>query len=175
MVKNILWFKEITKNDTPLAGGKGANLGEMFHLNIPVPNGFVVTSYAYYKFLDESSLRQKIKTELGKLDVSDSQKLQRASKNIQTAILRAKMSKNLRDAIKFYYHNLCGQTDKPVAVRSSATAEDLPDASFAGQQETFLNMVGYKDVVKAVQKCWASLFEARAIFYRQEKNLTILR
>jgi len=170
MVKNILWFKEITKNDTPLAGGKGANLGEMFHLNIPVPNGFVVTSYAYYKFLDESSLRQKIKTELGKLDVSDSQKLQRASKNIQTAILRAKMSKNLRDAIKFYYHNLCGQTDKPVAVRSSATAEDLPDASFAGQQETFLNMVGYKDVVKAVQKCWASLFEARAIFYRQEKK-----
>ena len=168
--KTILWFEEITKNDIALTGGKGANLGEMSHLDIPVPNGFVVTSNAYYKFLDASSLRQKIKTELNKLDVKDSKKLEKASKNIQTAILRAKMSSELEKEIKLFYHTLCGQADKPVAVRSSATAEDLPDASFAGQQETFLNRVGYKEVTVAVQKCWASLFEARAIFYRQEKK-----
>ncbi|MFH1565875.1 MAG: phosphoenolpyruvate synthase [bacterium] len=168
--KNILWFKEITKDDIALAGGKGANLGEMSQLDIPVPLGFVVLSTAYYKFLDESSLRQKIKTELNKLDTSNSKKLEEASKNIQVAILRAKMSKSLEEEIKLYYHDLCGQTDKPVAVRSSATAEDLPDASFAGQQETFLNREGHKEVIEAVQKCWASLFEARAIFYRQEKK-----
>ena len=169
-LKNILWFTDITKNDIPLAGGKGANLGEMSHLDIPVPDGFVVTSNAYYKFLDESSLRQKIKTELKNLDTQDSDKLRKASKNIQIAIKSAKMSESLEKEIKVFYHNLCGQSDKLVAVRSSATAEDLPDASFAGQQETFLNISGYKNVAKAVQKCWASLFEARAIFYRGEKH-----
>ena len=168
--ETILWFKDITKKDLSVAGGKGANLGEMSHLDIPVPDGFVVTANAYYRFLEESSLKQKIKTELGNLNVKDSKKLQAASNNIQTAILKAKMSPDLEREIKLFYHNLCGQTDKPVAVRSSATAEDLPDASFAGQQETFLNRVGHKEVIKAVQKCWASLFEARAIFYRQEKK-----
>ena len=168
--KNILWFNEITKRDLLLAGGKGANLGEMSRLDIPVPNGFVVTSKSYHDFLDTTSLREKIKTELKNLNVKDSDKLRKASKNIQTAILTAKMPKETQEEIKHYYHTLCGNSDRPVAVRSSATAEDLPDASFAGQQETFLNQLGYFQVVKAVQKCWASLFEARAIFYRQEKK-----
>lgn len=163
----ILWFKEIRKTDIPIVGGKGANLGEMVFAKIPVPNGFVVTATAYYKFLKTTSLREKILTELENLDVDDSRKLQAASSRIKTAFMSAEMPEDLATEIKEYYLNLCGEMDKYVAVRSSATAEDLPDASFAGQQETYLNIKGYKDVVKHVQKCWASLFEARAIFYRE--------
>ncbi|MBN1162335.1 phosphoenolpyruvate synthase [Patescibacteria group bacterium] len=164
----ILWFKDIRKNDIPTVGGKGANLGEMIHAKIPVPNGFVVTANAYYEFLSASSLKSKITHELSGLDREDSKKLQEASRNIKTAVLAAKLSGSLAEEIKKYYHELSGETDRYVAVRSSATAEDLPDASFAGQQETYLNVKGWKDVVKNVQKCWASLFEARAIFYREE-------
>ncbi len=163
---HVLWFKQVRKTDIPIVGGKGANLGEMTHAGIPVPNGFIVTAAAYYDFLKGTSLRQKILTELSGLDVNDSKELQAASKRIKTAILAADMPDELAVKIKEFYHDLCGEHDKPVAVRSSATAEDLPDASFAGQQETYLNVCGYKDVVKSVQKCWASLFEARAIFYR---------
>ncbi len=171
----ILWFKEVRKTDIPLVGGKGANLGEMYVNDIPVPNGFIVTAKAYFDFVESTSLRQKILTELSSLDVNNSAKLQKASKNIQTAILAAKMLPDLEEEIKLTYHKLCGEHDKLVAVRSSATAEDLPDASFAGQQETYLNIKGYKDVVKHVQKCWASLFEPRAIFYRTEKGFGHLK
>ncbi len=172
---HVLWFKDIRKNDIPLVGGKGANLGEMTFAGIPVPNGFVVTAKAYYDFLDSTSLRHKILTEVSHLDVEDSLKLQQVSKNIKTAILAAKMPEGLEKEIKNYYHHLCGENDKFVAVRSSATAEDLPDASFAGQQETYLNIKGWKDVVENVQKCWASLFEARAIFYRVQNNFSHLK
>jgi pyruvate, water dikinase len=166
----ILWFEQVGKKDIPLVGGKGANLGEMYKNGIPVPNGFCVTAHAYYEFVKKTSLKQKMLTELTGLDISDSKKLIQASKNIKTAILAAKMPEDLAKQIKKTYHELSGNSDKPVAVRSSATAEDLPDASFAGQQETYLNVVGYEDVVKHVQKCWASLFEARAIFYRTENK-----
>ena len=165
-----LWFSEINKNDIPLVGGKGANLGEMYAAGIPVPNGFVVTSKAYFDFIKSTSLRQKILTELSGLDIENSKELMEASKKIKTAILTAQMPKNLQKEIQGFYHKLCGEFDKLVAVRSSATAEDLPDASFAGQQETFLNVKGYEDVVENVQKCWASLFESRAIFYRTDKS-----
>ncbi|MFC1622311.1 PEP/pyruvate-binding domain-containing protein, partial [Patescibacteria group bacterium] len=165
-----LWFNQIRKTDIPLVGGKGANLGEMVHAKIPVPNGFVVTAKAYYDFIKKTSLKQKILTELSGLDVNDSKKLHQASKNVKTAILAAKMPEDLAKEIGEFYKKLCGEHDRLVAVRSSATAEDLPDASFAGQQETFLNIKGEKDVVKHVQKCWASLFESRAIFYRTEKG-----
>ncbi|MBP7927944.1 phosphoenolpyruvate synthase, partial [Patescibacteria group bacterium] len=167
---HLLWFEQVNKKDIPLVGGKGANLGEMVRAGIPVPNGFCVTATAYYDFLKTTSLKQKILTELSGLDRNDSKKLQQASKSIKTAILAAKMPDDLAGEIKEYYHNLCGIHDRLVAVRSSATAEDLPDASFAGQQETYLNIIGYQDVVKHVQKCWASLFESRAIFYREEKG-----
>jgi pyruvate, water dikinase len=172
---HVLWFNQIRKNDIPTVGGKGANLGEMYHAGIPVPNGFVVTSSAYFDFIKTSSLKQKILTELSGLDVNDSKKLQQASKNIKTAILAAEMPQELKDEIKECYHKLCGEHDRLVAVRSSATAEDLPDASFAGQQETFLNVKGYQDVVKHVQKCWASLFESRAIFYRTDKGFNHMK
>lgn len=166
----ILWFDEISKNDIAYVGGKGANLGEMYRAKIPVPYGFVVTAKAYYDFLEKSSLKRKILTELSGLDIQDSKKLMRASENIKTAILAAEMLKSLQRIISNSYHRLCGEFDQLVAVRSSATAEDLPEASFAGQQETFLNVKGGKSVAKHVQKCWASLFESRAIFYRTEKG-----
>lgn len=169
---HILWFNQIRKTDIPIVGGKGANLGEMTFAKIPVPNGYVVTSTAYFDFLKTTSLKQKILTELGGLDVNDSNALNKASENIKTAFMSAEMPKDLRDQIKQYYHELCGEYDRLVAVRSSATAEDLPDASFAGQQETYLNIKGADAVVKNVQMCWASLFESRAIFYRTQKNFS---
>lgn len=167
---HILKFNQVKKTDIPLVGGKGANLGEMVNAKIPVPDGFIVTAKAYYDFLKLTSLKQKILTELSGLDVNDSDKLQDASKRVKTAILAAKMPEDLALQIKESYQKLSGEKDRLVAVRSSATAEDLPDASFAGQQETYLNVKGWEDVVKHVQKCWASLFESRAIFYRSEKG-----
>ncbi len=172
---HILWFDEIHKDDIPYVGGKGANLGEMVNAGIPVPNGFVVTAKAYYDFLKSTSLKEKITTELTGLDMNDSNKLIAASQHIETAIMAAEMPAKIQQEIKEAYHKLSGEFDKLVAVRSSATAEDLPDASFAGQQETFLNIKGYKDVVKHVQKAWASLFEPRAIFYRTDKGYDHLK
>src|SRR3989344_6918804 len=137
---HILWFNEVGRNDIRYVGGKGANLGEMVNANIPVPNGFIVTAQAYYDFLSKTSLKQKILTELSGLDVDDSAKLHTASRNIKTAILAADMPDDLEVEIKENYQTLSGEKDKLVAVRSSATAEDLPDASFAGQQETYLNI-----------------------------------
>ncbi len=168
----ILWFDQISKHDIAIAGGKGANLGEMTTAGIPVPNGFVVTSKAYYDFLDKTSLKQKILTELSGLDHNDNAKLNEASKRIKTAIMEAELPGELAQEIKEFYHTLSGEHDKLVAVRSSATAEDLPDASFAGQQETYLNIKGWKNVVENVQKCWASLFESRAIFYRSDRGFS---
>ncbi|MCA9308428.1 MAG: phosphoenolpyruvate synthase [Patescibacteria group bacterium] len=166
----ILWLSDINKNDIPFVGGKGANLGEMYHSGIPVPNAFCVTSKAYFDFLKETSLSTKILTELSGLDINNTKALQQAATNIQNAILSAQMPPKLIEEIQHSYHKLCGEHDRYVAIRSSATAEDLPDASFAGQQESYLNIKGYSDVVKHVQKCWASLFGARAIFYRSEKK-----
>lgn len=166
--KNILWFKDISKSDIPAVGGKGANLGEMTSFGIPVPPGFAVTSYAYFNFLTKSSLEEKVKFELKGLNIDNTDKLMQASHRIKTAILRAKMPEELAKDIREAYHRLSGTHDLNVAVRSSATAEDLPDASFAGQQSTFLNVRGVDEVVKKVQECWASLFTPRAIFYRAD-------
>ncbi len=161
---DILWFREIDKNDVGLVGGKGANLGEMVAAGFPVPDGFIVTAQAYFAFLDATNLRGKIHKLLDKLDVNDNRKLQSAAKKVQQLILKAKMPTELGKKIQVAYEKLGKNT--LVAVRSSATAEDLPEASFAGQQATFLNIKGAKEVVKATQKAWASLFEGRAIFYR---------
>lgn len=172
---HILKFSDIRKIDLPYVGGKGANLGEMFSSGIPVPDGFVVTAKAYYDFLDATALRQKILTELSGLDTDDSVGLKQASDNIKTAIIAAKMTESLKKEITEAYHHLSGEHNALVAVRSSATAEDLPDASFAGQQETYLNIQGSDAVIEHVQKCWASLFEARAIFYRTENGFDHLK
>lgn len=165
--KAIFWFNEITKNDIPIAGGKGANLGEMTNAGIPVPPGFIVTANAYYSFLKEAGITEKIRSLLEPLDTNDSKQLQDVSAKIKDIIIKAAMPKSLSEAIKQAYVEM-GKGF--VAVRSSATAEDLPEASFAGQQATFLNVSGENELVEAVRKCWASLFESRAIFYRVENK-----
>lgn len=169
-MKNILWFSEIRKEDIPSVGGKGANLGELTSFEIPVPPGFVVSSKAYFDFLKFGSLGQKISHELKGLSVKDSDKLMAASHKIKTAILSSDIPQELKNEIKEAYHRLSGTHDALVAVRSSATAEDLPNASFAGQQETYLNIKGADEVVESVRMCWASLFEPRAIFYRSDRG-----
>lgn len=159
----ILWFSEIGKEDIPLVGGKGANLGELTKAGIPVPNGFCVTAQAYYYFLEKSGLEKEIQKLLAGLNPEDNKKLNKVSVEIKKKIIAAKMPDDLALEVKEAYHKLGGLS---VAVRSSATAEDLPEASFAGQQATYLNVNGPENVVEAYQKCIASLFEARAIYYR---------
>jgi pyruvate,water dikinase len=165
--KYVVWFNEVNKKDIPLVGGKGANLGEMTNAGIPVPPGFIVTATAYFDFVEKSGLYDKIKSLLDPVDVQDSKQLQETAEKVQTLIKNAKMPPETARAIEEAYVKMGKGL---VAVRSSATAEDLPEASFAGQQATFLNIEGGKDVVVAVQGCWASLFGARAIFYRQEQG-----
>ena len=163
----IVWFAEVGKQDVALAGGKGANLGEMTRAHIPVPAGFIVTADTYHRFLEASGLRPTIQKLLSSLDYNDSTQLQRVSGQIKDRIVTVPVPPDIARAIKEAYRELGGGA---VAVRSSATAEDLADASFAGQQSTFLNVTGEDDVVEAVRGCWASLFEARAIFYRHDKG-----
>lgn len=165
--REVLWFTEVGKQDTPLVGGKGANLGEITQAQIPVPPGFIVTAPTYSRFLEQSGLRPAIEKLLSPLDYNDSVRLQEVSEEIKSLICSAPVPQQIATEIKKAYRQLGGG---PVAVRSSATAEDLADASFAGQQSTFLNVVGEDEVVDAVRACWASLFEARAIFYRVDKG-----
>jgi len=173
MANNVYWFSEINKTSIPIAGGKGANLGEMFQLGLPVPDGFVISSEAYFNFVKATKIDQLIASTLAGLDEQDSDKLDLASDTIKNAILAEPMPNDIRTDLVRAYNKLCGVSIFPlatqealVAVRSSATAEDLPEASFAGQQATFLNVKGADMLVDAVRSCWASLFEARAIYYR---------
>ncbi|MFH1646527.1 MAG: PEP/pyruvate-binding domain-containing protein, partial [Chloroflexota bacterium] len=170
--KAVVWFNEVTKDDIPLVGGKGANLGEMTNAGIPVPPGFIVTSTAYSDFIEKAGLAGKIRALLGPVDVHNSRQLQEVAEKVQELIRGAKMPPETAEEIKKAYVKMGKGL---VAVRSSGTAEDLPEASFAGQQATFLNIQGEDDVVNAVQGCWASLFGARAIFYRQEQGFDHFR
>jgi len=170
--REVLWFKEVGKQDIPLVGGKGANLGEITQAQIPVPPGFIVTAPTYTRFLEQAGLRPTIQNLLSPLDYNDSARLQEVSEEIKSLIRSAPVPQQIAAEIKQAYRQLGGG---PVAVRSSATAEDLADASFAGQQATFLNVVGEGEVVDAVRACWASLFEARAIFYRADKGFEHLK
>ena len=173
--KNILWFKEINQNDVDMVGGKGGNLGEMYNIGIPVPNGFVVSTCAYFDFLKKNNLDQKIKEIVDKLDVDNSEQLFEISEKIKKLIRCTPLDEKITFDIMNAYKKLSsfgGLLDVPVAVRSSATAEDSPDASFAGQQETFLNVTGETNVVKRVRDCWASLFTPRSIYYRSKKKIS---
>jgi pyruvate,water dikinase len=163
----IVWFDQVTKQDIPLVGGKGANLGEMTNAKIPVPPGFIITSAAYYDFVEASGVQTKIREILQGLDIENSKALSAAATKVKDLIMLTPLPESLARQIKDAYDKLGSGL---VAVRSSATAEDLPEASFAGQQSTYLNQEGPDMVVHAVQKCWASLFEARAIYYRQEQK-----
>ncbi len=166
--KFVVWFGEVDKEDIALVGGKGANLGEMTKAGFPVPPGFIVTAQAYKHFLDLAHLRAKMETVLHGLDVSDSKALEEASKKVRNLITGATFPREIANEVIHAYFKLDEGVLKHanVAVRSSATAEDLPDASFAGQQETYLNVYGEANLIEKVKEAWASLFTARAIFYR---------
>jgi pyruvate,water dikinase len=168
-VPNILWLEEIRKEDIISVGGKGASLGEMSSIGLPVPKAFVVTAQAFRRFLVETGLEQKVYKSLDRLDVENNDALEKAAETAKGLVLKAKVSAAIRDEVKKAYRRMASD-DLVVAVRSSATAEDLPDASFAGQQETYLNIRGEAALLTAVQKCWASLYGARAIYYRAKQG-----
>lgn len=169
----VAFFKDIDKHDLPLVGGKGANLGEMTQAGFPVPNGFAVTVPAYEVFLQESGLSDDIALLLKDLDRTDSVALTHVGNQIQKKILHAAMPDSVMKETVKAYRKLSGPFSKAlVAVRSSATAEDLPGASFAGQQATFLNVKGESVLLEKIRECWASLFTARAIFYRGENKIS---
>ncbi len=166
--KFVLWFHEIDKNDVEIVGGKGANLGEMTQAGFPVPGGFVVTSSAYKHMIEENQLADRIKDLLKGLDVEDPDALNRASRDVQKVIESSPFPKDIEEQVYKAYDKL--GKDPLVAVRSSATAEDLPQASFAGQQETYLNVRGDASLLVHIRKAWASLFEPRAIYYRVQQG-----
>ena len=185
----IRWFRQLSKDDVNIAGGKGASLGELYNANFPVPPGFVITAATYKDFITETKIKSKIEAFLSGLDIEDTDDLHRRAKEIQDLFLDARVPEHMQDQILNAYSNLdmrsgqlhninkkalelikAGRDIPFVAVRSSATAEDKPEASFAGQMATFLNVKGSKALIRTVQRCWASLFTARAIYYREKNN-----
>ncbi|MGM5482401.1 MAG: phosphoenolpyruvate synthase [Nanobdellota archaeon] len=172
----ILWFDQLGINDVGQVGGKNASLGEMYSnltsKGVNVPNGFAVTSHAYHYILEKADVKSDIRNMLDGLDTRDVRDLAERGRRVRDLVKDLEMPKEIRDAIIEAYANLSLQYGKnaDVAVRSSATAEDLPDASFAGQQETYLNIKGAEDLIEACKKCFASLFTDRAISYRVDKN-----
>ncbi|MFH1481601.1 MAG: phosphoenolpyruvate synthase [Pseudomonadota bacterium] len=176
----ILWFNEVGIEDVPLVGGKNASLGEMYRKlkdgGINVPNGFAITAYGYRYLLKYAGIEEEIKKILKDLDTSDMTNLMRKGREVRDIIRHAELPPDLTQAIYTAYDKLCeefgqkGLDNLDVAIRSSATAEDLPDASFAGQQDTFLNIRGKRSVLNACKKCFASLFTNRAISYRHDKG-----
>ncbi|MCX6816365.1 MAG: phosphoenolpyruvate synthase [Candidatus Beckwithbacteria bacterium] len=167
----VVSFHEVCKEDVAIVGGKGANLGELTQAGFSVPPGFIVTAAAYFHVLKINKLVPKIKAILADHDLKNIKSLNSVSAQIKKLILNSPIPEEISlPIIKKYLSLGHGFSQSLVAVRSSATAEDLPDASFAGQQETFLNIKGEANVVQNVRRCWASLFEPRAIFYREEKG-----
>lgn len=167
----VVWLEEVGKEDIAIVGGKGASLGEMLRAELPVPTGFAVTAQAFRRFIDENGISDELFSSL-EVDVDDADILRSAEKKAKLIIMGAKIPQDIEKSIRSKYNDLCKKEGYEVfvAVRSSATAEDLPDASFAGQQDTFLNMRGEQTVVEAVKKCWASLYGARAIYYRVKQG-----
>lgn len=187
--RNIVWLSELSKESIPIAGGKGANLAEMYNSKFPVPPAFIITAYAFKTFIENTGLKDKLRNELKKIDMENTMQLEMKAKEIQMMVTKEDMPKDLALEIIESYETLNiepGMLEKAgkdalsiirtakepifVAVRSSATTEDLETASFAGQQETFLNIKGSAQLLEAIKKCWASLFTARAIYYRDKKG-----
>ncbi|MEC4819994.1 MAG: PEP/pyruvate-binding domain-containing protein, partial [Scytonema sp. PMC 1069.18] len=172
----ILWFDEVGIADIPIVGGKNASLGEMIQQLTPkgvnVPIGFATTAYAYRYFIESAGLEEKLRELFSTLDVENVKNLRERGKRARSLLLHTPFPTDLREAIVEAYETLCKRynQDTDVAVRSSATAEDLPDASFAGQQESYLNVTGSEGVLAACHKCFASIFTDRAISYRQAKG-----
>lgn len=191
--KHIVWFEEVFKDDVGLVGGKGANLGEMTNAHLPIPYGFIVTANAYFHFIKEANLEHKIKQLLSIVNFENPHELKQVSEHVQDLILKSEVPHDLAKEIIHFYEQLPHKEEKYfkgdyshveegvqhiksvykpplVAVRSSATAEDLPNASFAGQQETYLNVLGEAHLLAKVRECWASLFTQRAIYYRHQQG-----
>ena len=173
----ILWFKDLKIEDVPLVGGKNASLGEMYReltkKGVRIPNGFAVTAHAYRYLLEHAGIEKEMRKLLEDLDIKNVRQLAERGKKIRELIRHAKFPDDLREAIAKTYQQLCKEyhsKEVDVAVRSSATAEDLPEASFAGQQETYLNITGEHALLDACRNCFASLFTNRAIVYRTEKG-----
>ncbi len=185
----VRWFSELSNKDISIAGGKGASLAEMYNNHFPVPPGFAVTAQAYDYFIEKSGLRNTIMQILNETNVDDTAQLEKNAKKVRTLIEDALLPEDLKNEIveayeildidKSKFHGASGgalailkNSHEPpfVAVRSSATTEDLADASFAGQQETFLNVKGNEILLMSVKKCFASLFTARAVYYRKKKG-----
>ncbi len=166
-MKFIKFLKSIGIKDVNLAGGKGASLGEMINDGIPVPNGFVILSIAFDRFIEETDLDVELDAILDKVNYQEIHAVENASEEIKGLILNAIMPEDIAKDIKKNFKKL---GEKFVAVRSSATSEDSSTAAWAGQLESYLNTTK-KDLLENVKKCWASLFTPRAIFYRKEKNL----
>lgn len=164
---NLLPFSKITKKDVHLAGGKGASLGEMSRVSIPVPPGFVITAQAFDRFVHETEIEADIEAQLAKVNYKDVNSVDRYSNVIRDLIHDARMPKDLQIEILKEFKKL---KSKFVAVRSSATAEDSTQASWAGELESYLNTTE-KNLLGRVKQCWSSLFTPRAIFYRHEKKL----
>jgi pyruvate,water dikinase len=177
----IRWFEDLGSGDVSSVGGKNASLGEMLRElkseNIRVPDGFATTAGAYREYLSKNKIKDQIKSELEKLK-DDQSNLETIGRNIRKLFLKNEIPEAIADEIRQAYQELSKKYDQKetdVAVRSSATAEDLPEASFAGQQETFLNISGDDDLLEACKKCYASLFTDRAISYREEKKFDHLK
>ena len=186
-IEFIKWFSELNKDSGNVAGGKGANLAEIYNLKIPVPPGFVVTAQVYDYFIEKAGLKEKIKELLKQIDYQNTKQLDEITKQVRELILNARFPKEMEEEILDAYedldvegidtekgtaHDILKTSSEPifVAVRSSATAEDLADASFAGQQDSFVNVKGKFDLLKHIKKCFASLYTARATYYRNKKG-----
>ncbi len=175
-LQRIKWFKDISKDDIGKVGGKGLNLGLMYNAKLPVPPGFCITAQTYREFIVKTGIVNDIQRILKGLNVEDTKDLQERANQIQKLIVKTSVTDEIKHEILEAYSALNTETlfakgkDIFVAVRSSATAEDLPSASFAGQQATFLNVKGQDQLIKAVRMCWASLFTARAVYYRVKNN-----
>ena len=177
MTELVLWLDQLRMTDLAKVGGKNASLGEMIgnlaKLGVSVPGGFATTAAAFQAYLEKSGLSDKIRKRLATLNVEDVTALNAAGKEIRGWIVDTALPAELEKAIRDAYAKLCrdaGGDNVPVAVRSSATAEDLPDASFAGQHESFLNVKGHLSLLYSVRKCYASLYSDRAIKYREDKG-----
>jgi pyruvate,water dikinase len=171
-----LFFNKSKPEDFQYLGGKGASLASMSIAEMPVPVGFCITTHSYEHFLVDSGLKPEILRLIGSIDFNDITTLDRISAEIRAVIMNVSIPDEVQNHIKESYAELCTMCNLPdalpVAVRSSATAEDLPDASFAGQQDTYLWIVGENEVLENVRKCWASLFTSRAINYRKDQNIS---
>jgi pyruvate,water dikinase len=186
-IEFVKWFSELNKNSGSIAGGKGANLGEIFNAKIPVPEGFVVTAQAYDYFIEKSALKERISNLLLGIDYENTKKLDEITAKIRDMIINAEFPKEMKSEILESYEHLSSRdyevdsgsaldilnvSFEPifVAVRSSATTEDLAEASFAGQQESFLNVKGKESLIEHIKKCFASLFTSRATYYRNKQG-----